>query len=122
MVTPVHIHCKNRLVVLTGEWLPWLHGLLRYNRPLYKTTSFLVVSASFHSEMRKSIGNNEETIYLLYFSLVITKLKHATRVTTLWLKQPICFYSDSSIIVGQLGGQVLISQVLVRHNNQCASR
>ena len=24
---------------------------------------------------------------------MITKLKHATRVTTLWLKQPICFYS-----------------------------
>jgi len=21
-------HCKSRLVVLTAEWLPWLHGLL----------------------------------------------------------------------------------------------
>ena len=31
---PIHIHCKNRLVVLTGEWLPWLHGLLWYNRPI----------------------------------------------------------------------------------------
>ena len=28
---------------------------------LYKTTSFLVVSTSFHSEMRKSVGKNEET-------------------------------------------------------------
>ena len=28
------LHCKNRLVVLTGEWLPWLHGLLWYNRPI----------------------------------------------------------------------------------------
>ena len=59
---------------------------------LYKTTSFLVVSTSFHSEMRKSVGNNEETTFLFFF-ITITKLKHATRVTTLWLKQPICFYS-----------------------------
>ena len=59
---------------------------------LYKTTSFLVVSTSFHSEMRKSIGNKEETTSLFFF-ITITKLKHATRVTTLWLKQPICFYS-----------------------------
>ena len=28
---------------------------------LYKTTSFLVVSTYFHSEMRKSVGNNKET-------------------------------------------------------------
>ena len=34
---------------------------------LYKTTSFLVVSASFHSEMRKSVGNTEETTSLLFF-------------------------------------------------------
>ena len=33
---------------------------------LYKTTSFLVVSASFHSEMRKSVGNNEETTSLSF--------------------------------------------------------
>ena len=26
-------HCKKRLVVFTGEWLPWLHGLLEYYRP-----------------------------------------------------------------------------------------
>ena len=60
---------------------------------LYKTTSFLVVSTYFHSEMRKSVGNNEETTSLFFF-IMITKLKHATRVTTLWLKQPICFYSE----------------------------
>ena len=28
---------------------------------------------------------------------MITKLKHATRVTTLWLKQPICFYSAKAL-------------------------
>ena len=29
--TTLHVcHCKNRLVVLTAEWLPWLHGLLWY--------------------------------------------------------------------------------------------
>ena len=28
------LHCKNRLVVLTGEWLPWLHGLFWYNGPI----------------------------------------------------------------------------------------
>ena len=42
-----YLHCKNRLVVLTAEWLPRLHGLLWYQRLLYKTTSFLVVSSSF---------------------------------------------------------------------------
>ena len=26
--TLTHAHCKNRLVVLTAEWLPWLYGLL----------------------------------------------------------------------------------------------
>ena len=62
---------------------------------LYKTTSFLVVSTSFHSEMRKSVGNNEETTL---FFITITKLKHATRVTTLWLKQPSCFYSVAKVI------------------------
>ena len=31
---------------------------------LYKTTSFLVVSTSFHSEMRRSVGNNKETTSL----------------------------------------------------------
>ena len=60
---------------------------------LYKTTSFLVVSTSFHFEMRKSVGDNEETTSL--FFIMITKLKHATRVTTWWLKQPIRFYSVS---------------------------
>ena len=63
---------------------------------LYKTTSFLVVSTSFHSEMRKSVGNNKETTSLFFF-IMITKLKHATRVTTLWLKQPICFYGVASV-------------------------
>ena len=62
----VTTHCKNRLVVLTGEWLPWLHGLLCTIGQLYKTTSFLVVSSSFLcSEMRKSGGNNEETTSLV---------------------------------------------------------
>ena len=65
---------------------------------LYKTTSFLVVSTSFHSEMRKSIGNKEETTSLFFF-ITFTKLKHATRVITLWLKQPICFYSVATSIV-----------------------
>ena len=27
-------YCKNRLVVLTAEWLPWLHGLLWYYRSI----------------------------------------------------------------------------------------
>ena len=33
---------------------------------LYKTTSFLLVSPFFHSEMRKSEGNNEETTSLFF--------------------------------------------------------
>ena len=33
---------------------------------LYKTTSFLVVSTSFHSEMKKSVGNDEETTSLFF--------------------------------------------------------
>ena len=62
----MHTHCTKRLVVLTGEWLPWLHGLLCTIGQLYKTTSFLVVSSSFLcSEMRKSGGNNEETTSLV---------------------------------------------------------
>ena len=32
---------------------------------LYKTTSFLAVS-TFHSEMRKSVGNNKETTSLFF--------------------------------------------------------
>ena len=24
----IQLHCKNRLVVLTTEWLPWLHVLV----------------------------------------------------------------------------------------------
>ena len=34
---------------------------------LYKTTSFLVVSASFHSEMRRSVGNNEKTTLFFHY-------------------------------------------------------
>ena len=68
-----HYHCKNSLVVLTGEWLPWLHSLLGTIGQLYKTTSFLVVSASFHSEMRKSVGNNEETTSLFFHYYYQTK-------------------------------------------------
>ena len=30
----VEVLYKNGLVVLTGEWLPWLHGLLWYYRPI----------------------------------------------------------------------------------------
>ena len=59
------LHCKNRLVVLTGEWLPWLHGLLGTIGQLYKTTSFLVSSSFLCSEMRKRGGNNEETTSLV---------------------------------------------------------
>ena len=52
--------------VLTAEWLPRLHGLLWYQRLLYKTTSFLVVFLLFpHSEIRKRGGNNKETTFLL---------------------------------------------------------
>ena len=33
---------------------------------LYKTTSFLVVSTSFHSEMGKSVGNNKELLLCFF--------------------------------------------------------
>ena len=56
---------------------------------LYKTTSFLVVSASFHSEMRKE----EETIRKLLLWFFFNCNYQTKHVTTQWLKQPICFYS-----------------------------
>ena len=66
---------------------------------LYKTTSFLVVSSSFlYSEMRKSGGNNEETTSLVVLYNYQT-IRHEIRVTTLWLKQPICFFSVISMMV-----------------------
>ena len=40
---------------------------------LYKTTSFLVVSTSFHSEMRKGVGNNKETTSLFFHYYYLTK-------------------------------------------------
>ena len=44
-------HCKNRLVVLTAEWLPRLHAwftlVLEANCVLSKTASFFVVSSSY---------------------------------------------------------------------------
>ena len=49
-----------------------------------------------HSEIRKR-GNNKETIYLpaCFIQLASdTKISHATTITTLWLKQLICFYSE----------------------------
>ena len=44
---------------------------------LYNTTSFLVVSTSFHSKMRKSVGNNEETTSLIG----VTTCQHALIIT-----------------------------------------
>ena len=34
---------------------------------LYRTTSFLVVSSSFHSEMKKSVGNEETTSLFFHY-------------------------------------------------------
>ena len=77
---------KNRLIVLTAEWLSWLHGLLGTNC-ISLMTSFLVVSFSFllleYAEWRKQEGNCLSGCFIL--------IPKATRVTTVWLKQPICF-------------------------------
>ena len=55
-------------------------------------SSFLVVSYTFpHFRMKRS-RNNKETGSLIQLAYC-TKVNHATRVTTLQLKQPICFYS-----------------------------
>ena len=90
-----NLHCKNRLVVLTAEWLPRLHGLLWYQRLLYKNQfpcCFLLFPRSeIRKEERKQQGN-----YLLACFIQLAsdaKISHATKITTLWLKQPICFYS-----------------------------
>ena len=37
-------HCKNRFVVLTAGWLPWLYGLFWYQRLIVYDNSLLVVS------------------------------------------------------------------------------
>ena len=53
---------------------------------LYKTTSFLVVSTSFYSEMRKSVGNNEETTSLFfhydYQTITCSQRNHSVVKTT----------------------------------------
>ena len=55
---------------------------------LYKTTSFLVVSTSFHSEMRKSVGNNEETTSLFFHYNYQTKTcnHYVVKTTNLFLQ------------------------------------
>ena len=64
---------------------------------LYKTTSFLVVSTSFHSEMRKSVGNNEETTSLFFHYDYQTKTcnqgNHSVVKTTNLFLQCKCFYT-----------------------------
>ena len=55
-------------------------------------SSFLVVSYTFSHFRMKRIINNKETGSLIQVAYY-TKVNHATRVTTLQLKQPICFYS-----------------------------
>ena len=94
LLSTCYAHCKNGLVVLTAEWLPRLHGLLWYQRLLRQPVSLLFPSLpSFWNKekRRKQQGN-----YLLACFIQLasdTIISHATRITTLWLKQLICFYS-----------------------------
>ena len=89
----VVVHCKNRLVVLTTQWLASYHGLVWYCRLIVKNNhrgNFLVVSSFFpYSRMKKQQGN--------WLSDTVNPSTHATRVNTLQLKQPICFYSVNVI-------------------------
>ena len=92
------LHCKNSLVVLTTEWLPWLQGLFCYQRLVVYNNqrgSFLVVSSSFpYFRMRKRGGNNKETAGLIQLASS-TKINHATKVTTLFLQ---CRSGDISCV------------------------
>ena len=45
--------CKNRLVVLTAEWLPWLHGLLWYQLTTREVLSLFISSSFPCSRIRK---------------------------------------------------------------------
>ena len=71
-------HYRNRLVVLTTEWLPWLHGLL-YETSREVVSLFPLFFPYFR--MRKIGGNNKETGCLIKLTSS-TKVKHATRVAT----------------------------------------
>ena len=53
---------------------------------LYKTTSFLVVSAAFHSEMRKSGGNEETTLFFHYNYQTKTCNHSVVKTTNLFLQ------------------------------------
>ena len=90
-------HCKNKLVVVTTEWLPWLQTSWRdsgYERFALVWKSNCIrqpkvscpVPLTNHNALttlrpKKTSGNH------CLFSL------SATKVTTLWLKQPTCFCS-----------------------------
>ena len=71
---------------------------------LYKTTSFLVVSISFHSEMRKSVGNNKETTSLFFHYDYQTKTcnqgnHYVVKTTNLFLQcSDLLYFLKTSII------------------------
>ena len=49
---------------------------------LYKATSFLAVSTSFHSEMRRSVGNSEETTLFFHYNYQTKTCDHSVVKTT----------------------------------------
>ena len=80
----MHIYCKNRLVVLTTEWLANLVAqlFLVSNTDCTKSEggSFLVVSFSFpYFRMKTTGGNSNETSCVILLD-TSTKVNHATRV------------------------------------------
>ena len=92
-------HTKiKKWVVLTTEWLPWLHGhtseaSCRGVVSLMFPPLFLIVN---EEKWRKQQG----TWFLIQLASTTT-VNHATVVTTLLLKQLIPFYSDQSMKVSR---------------------
>ena len=86
-------HCKNRLVVLTTQWLQVYCGIVEANC-IRQSVSLLFP----HSEVRKRGQGNYLSGWFAQFASD-TNTSHATMVTTLWLKQPIFFFSDANSIL-----------------------
>ena len=96
---------------------------------MYKTTSFLVVSLSRNKEKRVNyislVGHglsicwyqrviSKETGCLIHLAFTI----HETIVTTLLLKQLICFYSDHKLVVIQLDLTAMINPTQFRRGGK----
>ena len=94
--TETQLGCFNQRVVTLGAW-----PILVPEANCIKQDFLLVSSSCLYSRMRKGGGNKEEKtrkLVLLYEQLQSTKVNHATKVTTLWSKQLICFYSELYIV------------------------